>query len=105
VKNGEYRDFVLSRFRGLPETLNKSENGIERDITWHAEIKLLIAPDPRLEPTQKEVISHDYGVNNGNLNILCKAALLQYVLKAFKLDPHKQEARQIVIYRAIEGWI
>lgn len=91
----------VSRFRGLPETLDKSEKGIERVIAWHTEIELLIAPVLRLEPTQQEVICHDYGMNNGNLNILCKAALLQYVLQAFKLDPYEQEARPEVSGRLL----
>jgi hypothetical protein len=57
VKNGEYRDFVLSRFRGLPETLDKSENGIERDTAWHAEIELLIAPALGLSPHSKRLFA------------------------------------------------
>ena len=110
-KNGDYRDFVLSRFRGVPDVLDKSDRGVEFDLAWQNQIELSIAPDPRLEPLQQEVICHDFGMKDGRLNISCKAALLQYVLQAFKLDPYKQEAKpeaqQIVIgnYKEIERWI
>ncbi|MEY8241893.1 MAG: WYL domain-containing protein [Cycloclasticus sp.] len=110
-KNGDYRDFVLSRFRDAPEILETSEHGIEGDEAWHTNIKLSITPDPRLDNLQQKVIAHDYGMARNELNVPCKAALLQYVLQAFKLDPHKQEARpeaqQVIIgnYKAIEKWL
>ncbi len=110
-KNGNYRDFVLSRFRGLPELMENSEQGKEKDDSWNTEIELMLRPDPRLEPEQQAVIEHDYGMRQGFLSVRCKAALLQYVLQAYRLDPHKQEAKpeaqQIVIgnYKDVERWL
>lgn len=110
-KNGDYRDFVLSRFRGVPDVLERSEHGVKDDEAWNADIELAICPDPRLSELQKQVICHDYGMTDKRLTIHCKAALLQYVLQAFKLDPYKQEARaeaqQIVIgnYKEVERWL
>jgi len=110
-KNGDYRDFVLSRFRGQPELMDVSADGRDNDESWNTEIELMLRPDPRLEPEQQAVIEHDYGMNDGYLPVRCKAALLQYVLQAYRLDPHKQEAKpeaqQIVIgnYKDVEGWI
>lgn len=110
-KNGDYRDFVLSRFRGEPELMDVSEDGKAQDDSWNTDIELMLRPDPRLEPEQQAVIEHDYGMQNGYLSVLSKAALLQYVLQAYRLDPHKQEAKpeaqQIVIgnYRDIERWL
>jgi len=110
-KNGEYRDFVLSRFRGTPELMNKSKNGKEQDTAWNSEIELSITPDPRLEKLQQKVISHDYGMIKNKLTVPCKAALLQYVLQAYRLDPYKHEAKpeaqQIVIgnFNSIKKWL
>lgn len=110
-KNGNYRDFVLSRFRGVPDVIDHSENGIQNDKAWNTDIELVISPDPRLSPLQQKVICHDYGMTKKRLTVQCKAALLQYVLQAFKLDPYKQEAKaeaqQIIIgnYTEIEGWL
>ncbi|CCK76628.1 conserved hypothetical protein [Oleispira antarctica RB-8] len=109
-KNGDYRDFVLSRFRGEPEVIDNSDHGIKNDKAWNTDIKLVISPDPRLSTLQQKVICHDYGMTKRRLTVQCKAALLQYVLQAFKLDPHKQEAKaeaqQIVIgnYKEVEKW-
>lgn len=110
-KNGDYRDFVLSRFRGAAELMDVSENTKDNDTAWNTEIELSITPDPRLEKPQQNVISHDYGMRCNKLAVPCKAALLQYVLQAFRLDPYKQEAKpeaqQIVIgnYKSIEKWL
>ena len=110
-KNGDYRDFVLSRFRGVPDVIDHSEDGIQNDKAWNTDIELEISPDPRLSALQQKVICHDYGMTKKRLAVQCKAALLQYVLQAFKLDPYKQEAKaeaqQIVIgnYKDVEQWI
>lgn len=110
-KNSDYRDFVLSRFRGEPDILNKSTHGKEADTAWNTEIELTIMPDPRLQKLQQKVIAHDYGMKRNKLAVHCKAALLPYVLNAYGLDSHKQntkpEAQQIVIgnYNALEKWL
>ena len=110
-KNGDYRDFVLSRFRGEPEVIDHSEHGSTDDTAWNKDAKLVIKPDPRLSKKQQQVICHDYGMTKKKLVIPCKAALLQYVLQAFRLDPYKQEnraeAQQIVIgnYDEVEPWV
>jgi len=108
-KNGQYRDFVLSRFRGVPDIMEASEHGIENDEAWQTEIELSIQPDPRLNDAQKDVISHDYGMTNSVLAVPCKAALLQYVLLAYKLEKKEEraEAQQIVIgnYSDIKEWL
>jgi predicted DNA-binding transcriptional regulator YafY len=110
-KNGDYRDFVLSRFRGEPDLLDRSEHGVSNDQAWNTDIELVITPDPRLSALQQKVICHDYGMFKKRLEVPCKAALLQYVLQAFKLDPYKQEtkaeAQQIVIgnYKKVEQWL
>lgn len=110
-KNGDYRDFVLSRFRGEPDILNKSTHGKEADTAWNTEIELSITPDPRLQKLQQKVIAHDYGMKRNKLAVPCKAALLPYVLNVYGLDPHKQntkpEAQQIVIgnYKSLEKWL
>jgi hypothetical protein len=34
-KRGEYLDFVMSRFRGMPELLDASPHGREQDVKWN----------------------------------------------------------------------
>jgi len=74
--------------------MNKSDHSKDEDTAWNTEIELSIVPDPHLDKLQKKVIAHDYGMKRHKLSVPCKAALLQYVLQAYRLDPHKQELSQ-----------
>jgi predicted DNA-binding transcriptional regulator YafY len=100
-KNQEYRDFVLSRFRGIPDMMEASPNGAENDTAWNTRVTLKIKPDPRLKKEQRAVIANDYGMKRGVLKIETRAALAQYVLQALRIEVHtihaKPEAQQIVV--------
>lgn len=100
-KNGDYRDFVLSRFRGELEPLGKSDWTREMDAGWSAQVVITIEPDSRLNQSQREIIETDYGMTEGQLVITTRGALAQYVLQRYQLDPHKVQSRanaqQIVV--------
>ncbi|ARU59587.1 transcriptional regulator [Oleiphilus messinensis] len=100
-KNRGFRDFVLSRFRGHPEILTESTLSVEDDERWNRQVEIIIQPDSRLSESQKSVISHDYGMVDGQLKIETRAALITYTLQALNLDPKKLEAKaeaqQIII--------
>ena len=100
-KNRDFRDFVLSRFRGLPEILDKALVSPEEDKKWHKKITLNIKADPRLSPAQRKVIAEDYGMSRGLLKINTRASLVEYVLQSLNIDPRKiepkPEAQQIII--------
>ena len=100
-KNRDYRDFVLSRFRGEPQVLDESEHGREGDAGWSTEVTVVIAPDPRLQPAQTAIIEIDYGMQDGQLLVPSRGALVQYVLQRYQIDPHKVQskasAQQIVV--------
>lgn len=110
-KNGQYRDFVLSRLRGEPELLGKSENVITEDEDWNTEVTVVIEPDSRLTPTQKAIIEADFGMLNGQLLIPTRRALVKYVLQRYQIDPTKMEprpeAQQIVVKNLteLEPWL
>ena len=105
-KNTEYRDFVLSRFRGIPDIMDESEYGAEGDIEWNTHITLRIVPDPRLNPEQQEVVEMDYGMENGVLEVSTRARLVPYVLHLLHIEPHElaedSTAQQIVLENRIE---
>ncbi len=90
-KNKQYRDFVLSRIKEIPEPILPSNNGIQDDEAWNSEIELLIVPDPRLKPFQIQVIADDYGMKhygtqNRKLLIKTRAALADYYLQFLRID-------------------
>lgn len=110
-KNNQYRDFVLSRLRGRPELDGKSENGIDGDEIWNNEVTVIIEPDSRLTTAQKAIIEADFGMQNGQLLIPTRRALVKYVLQRYQIDPTKMEprpeAQQIVVKNLteLEPWL
>ncbi|MFK5984306.1 MAG: WYL domain-containing protein [Pseudomonadota bacterium] len=90
-KNKQYRDFVLSRIKDIPDPVLPSDNGIQEDIAWNTIIELIIVPDPRLKPFQIQVIANDYGMKssatqNKTLLIKTRAALADYYLQFLRID-------------------
>ncbi|MGR6617613.1 WYL domain-containing protein [Pseudomonas sp. EA_35y_Pfl1_P108] len=110
-KNNQYRDFVLSRLRGHPELDGNSENGIDGDEVWNNEVTVIIEPDSRLTAAQKAIIEADFGMQNGQLLIPTRRALVKYVLQRYQIDPTKMEprpeAQQIVVKNLteLEPWL
>lgn len=101
-KNRDYRDFVLSRFRGVPELMDDpSTNGRDEDAGWNTQVNVIIEPDSRLTPPQKAIIESDFGMHEGQLVIETRGALVQYVLQRYQIDPTKvhakAEAQQIIV--------
>ncbi|MEP5566306.1 MAG: WYL domain-containing protein [Halioglobus sp.] len=110
-KNQEYRDFVLSRFRDIPEIMDESEHGVDEDSEWNTEVTLRITPDPRLTPEQQEVVEIDYGMHTGALSITTRGKLVSYALKLLHINPREQltdpMAQQIVVANRdeLEPWL
>lgn len=101
-RNRGYRDFVLSRFRGMPDVLDDvSQHNRLGDEGWSTEVQVIIEPDSRLKPKQRQIIEHDYGMQGGQLKINSRGALVQYVLQRYQIDPNKVHtkatAQQIVV--------
>lgn len=110
-KNRDYRDFVLSRFRGELEVLDESANGRDGDLGWSTEVSVIFEPDPRLKPQQRSIIEQDFGMQDGRLLIASRGALVQYVLQRYHIDPNKIQAKaaaqQIVVANLdeLQQWI
>ena len=110
-KNLDFRDFVLSRFRGDADLMDESDHRETDDQAWHTHVTLKITPDGRLTPDQQEVIAHDYGMTNGQLKLTVRAKLAPYLLQLLNLHVGKQlddpRAQQIVLgnYDEISHWL
>jgi len=110
-KNREYRDFVLSRFRGEPDLMDTSEHTREHDEAWNTPVTVLIEPDARLSPAQKAIIEVDFGMVEGQLPVETRGALVQYVLQRFGIDPNTVQANaaaqqlQVGNLQALKGWL
>lgn len=79
--NREFRDFALTRFQSTPELLQqKSRHTAAEDEDWQRQVTLDIIPDQRLTEAQQQVIARDFGMEDGLLQVRCRAALTPYVL-------------------------
>lgn len=101
-RNGDYRDFVLSRFRGVPDIINDtSKHGADGDRLWNERVTVRIKPDSRLTADQRRVIAQDYGMVRQVLRLETRAALVKYLLDLLRLDPKvldpDPKAQQVVI--------
>lgn len=100
-KNGNYRDFVLSRFRGDVDMMDTSEHTMEFDEKWNTLVTIKIKPDSRLDKAQQKVVAEDWGMTRNKLDITVRGSLVQYALQALHIDVNmvqaKAEAQQIVI--------
>jgi predicted DNA-binding transcriptional regulator YafY len=110
-KNREYRDFVLSRFRGEPDLMGASDNGRDADEAWNTPVTVLIEPDARLNAAQQAVIAADFGMVDGQLPIETRGALVAYVLQRYGIAPNTVHAHaaaqqlQVGNLQALKGWL
>lgn len=110
-KSQEYRDFVLSRFRGKPELEGKSNHTAKHDVAWNTEITLIFAPDARFSKEKRDVITHDYNMEDGQLHITTRAALAHYLIQEMQVNTkflaEKPEEQQLVLVNKedIKEWL
>ncbi len=100
-KNRDYRDFVLSRFRGINGVEGPSTNLKEQDTRWNQQVDIVLKPDPRLTDYQQKIVEHDYAMKDGKHVISTRSALIPYAVQLLNIDlgklESKPEAQQIVI--------
>lgn len=85
-RNRDYRDFVLSRFRGAPELLDSSPNPASADAGWNAEVALRIGPNPGLSTVQQKVIAEDWNMRDHEVSYTVRACLAQYILDLMQVS-------------------
>ncbi|WP_417349030.1 WYL domain-containing protein [Ferrimonas sp.] len=88
-KNQQFRDFVISRFRGeLSLEQRPSGRRKEEDTIWNRQIDVELIPNPRLEERQRRIIARDYGMDPDTLSRSeqVSEALLPYYLKRWDVS-------------------
>ncbi|MGH7122148.1 MAG: WYL domain-containing protein [Acetobacteraceae bacterium] len=101
-----FKDFVIARLSDLRAT-GKAGRAGEADLAWQRRVTLVIAPHPRLDPHQRQVIARDYGMERGRLRVTVREAVLFYVRRRFGLTAgHERRPAQeqhIVLDKLLEG--
>ncbi|MDN3554298.1 WYL domain-containing protein [Halomonas almeriensis] len=93
-KHRDYRDFVLSRFRGVPEDVGEmlGLHDAENDERWQTRVAVRLIPDRRLPEAERELLAMDYGMPDGELELHCRGPLARYALRELGVNPHHAEA-------------
>ena len=110
-KNQDFRDFVLSRFRGEADLMDCSERQAAEDNDWQQRVTLQVEPDPRLRVDQREVIAHDYNMENGRLLLTTRAKLAPYLLQLLNVNTgpllDDPRAQQLVLsnQESLQNWL
>jgi predicted DNA-binding transcriptional regulator YafY len=110
-KNQDFRDFVLSRFRGEADLMDSSERKASEDNDWQQLVTLQVEPDPRLRADQREVIAHDYNMDNGRLSLTTRAKLAPYLLQLLNVNTgpllDDPRAQQLVLgnQESLQHWL
>ena len=85
-KRGEYLDFVMSRFRGVPDLLDASPHGRDLDVEWNTQIEVVVIPNPFLTPGQQAIIAMDYAMQDGQLRFTQRLPLVHYALDRMQVS-------------------
>ena len=110
-KNQDYRDFVLSRFKGTPDIMDISAHNELGDKDWNTMITVKIKPDSRLSARQRKVVADDYCMQRCVLTLRLRATLVQYALQQLGINANVvdsvPEAQQIIIANRddIKQWL
>lgn len=88
-KHQQFRDFVCTRFTSV-QLLNADINTIEGrqyDEQWNTKVQLTLTPHPSI--VQSLAIEMDYDMQNGQLDLTIRAALVGYLLRQWQVDCSK----------------
>ena len=81
----DFRDFLLSRCDAT-KSFGEAESDIDNDVAWNELCEVQLHPNPSLNEVQRRGVMEDYEMENGNLSIFIKKALLFYFEKNLRLD-------------------
>lgn len=83
--DGDFKDFVLSRWRGL-RGQGKPGVAAAADRDWTETFTVELQPNPMLSPRQREAVAWEYDMLKGRTTLPVQRALLYYLKKRLRLD-------------------
>lgn len=86
-RSGEFRDFVLGRIadaRLLAGDVREHEMA-DQDIQWSRIVELCLVPHPA-NVQHPDTIEAEYAMQNGELNVRVRAAMVGYLLRRWNVD-------------------
>lgn len=78
-------DFSLSRVLGAEALSSQAPVPADLDDDWHASVSVELVPHPRLSASQRQIIAREFKMDDGQLVISTRRALLFYLLDEMRL--------------------
>lgn len=83
--DGKFKDFVLSRWRGLREVGPPGASAAQ-DLDWRETFEVALEPNSALSPSQREAVAWEYDMPEGRTSLAVRKAMLYYLKKRLRLD-------------------
>lgn len=83
--DGRFKDFVLSRWRGLRKIGPPGATAVQ-DLDWRETFDVALEPNPALSPSQREAVAWEYDMPKGRTSLAVRKAMLYYLKKRLRLD-------------------
>ncbi len=102
--SGLFKDFLLSRILFIKDNTKEHIINLEEDRAWQTWVDVKIGANPSFTKSQQRVIERDYGMKNGVMQVTVRLALLDYLLRQYRLNEtlSSPEQQQIVLLNAQE---
>jgi len=86
-----FKDFVLGRITNISSERDSSIDP-QNDIEWESYIEVKIRPHSQLSENQKQIIEHEYGMQNGEASISVRKAMLYYLISRLGISSEHDKA-------------
>lgn len=82
--DNNFKDFNVPRLKNLQLVENYHvDSGVQFDDDWNTSVNVYLVPNPVLSEAQQRIVEDDYSMENGQLHIVCRKALLLYTLNKY----------------------
>ncbi|OEC35875.1 WYL domain-containing protein [Pseudomonas cuatrocienegasensis] len=101
-KRKDFRDFSLTRIKHCKYG-GQDRDRADEDYAWHTIVDVVLIPHPGLTPAQRNLIEADFLMENGEMHVKCRQALLLYLLFQLNLNDDQADQRPEVIQLALKN--
>lgn len=101
-KRKGFRDFSLTRIRHCKYGGPDRDRALE-DFAWNTTVDVVLTPHPDLTPAQRQLIESDFLMDNGEMHIECRQALLMYLMFQLNLNEDQAGQRPEVVQLALKN--
>ena len=101
-KRKSFRDFSLTRIKRC-KCMGQDRDRGDEDYVWNTIVNVILIPHPGLTPAQRKLIESDFLMENGEMHVKCRRALLLYLLFQLNLNEDQADQRPQVIQLALKN--